>query len=132
MDATSTDADYDSLRAKYAQPGYRERVAEELAQHKTAPQKSEGGDALSRIRICGACQAMGYVKREYNFRVLTEQCEECQGEGLLGTKKPSEALAEDHARRQRITDLEAAIAGADSLEELDRLEAELKALQPET
>lgn len=68
---------------------------------------------------------MGYVTKQYGFRVLQEKCTACDGEGLLGTKEPADELTVEHKRKQRITQIEAAIKQADSLEELETLEAEL-------
>lgn len=127
------EVDVEALRAKYSQPGYREQLVKEgVRTSGGAPnaQHTPAEDKLSKIRICQRCQAMGYVKREYNYRVMQEQCPDCGGEGLLGTKQPSQEVTDDAARRRRITALEAAIATAESVEELDELEAELKTLEP--
>lgn len=73
---------------------------------------------------------MGFVKKQYGFRVLQEQCPDCGGEGLFGAKAPADELDAEHARKQRITQLEMAIERADSLAELETLEAELLRLTP--
>mmetsp|Transcript_13015 Transcript_13015/g.33919 ORF Transcript_13015/g.33919 Transcript_13015/m.33919 type:complete len:128 (+) Transcript_13015:118-501(+) len=123
---SESEVDVDALRAKYSQPGYREQLVKEGLGSGTGGSTVE----LSKIRICQRCQATGYVQREYNYRVLQEQCPDCGGEGLLGTNQPSDEITRDAARRQRITQLEAAIASADTIEELDKLETELKSLDP--
>jgi DnaJ-class molecular chaperone len=132
MTAVEVDGEYDRLRAKYAEPGYHAQLRSKDSGN-AAPRQPGGAseDKLSKIRICGSCQAMGYVTKQYGYRVLQECCPECNGEGLLGTTQPADATTADHARRQRITQLEASIASADSLDELEKLEAELRALRPE-
>ena len=38
---------------------------------------------LSNVKMCVVCQAQGTVKRQYGFRVMDEQCENCNGEGSV-------------------------------------------------
>lgn len=128
------DLDYEKLRAKYNAPGFKEKLLSDAAAEQSAPSKPAAGrtpDAISQIRICQTCNAMGYVTKSYGFRVLQEGCTTCGGEGLIGTKKPSADSTSEHMLKQRITQLEAAITAADSLEELETLEAELRTLRPD-
>ncbi|KAG8465149.1 hypothetical protein KFE25_012512 [Diacronema lutheri] len=118
--------EYDDLLAKYSRPGAMAQLAVEQAG--VPRHNSVAEDKLSKIRICGTCQAMGHVTKQYGYRVLQERCTECDGEGLIGAKQPTDALSAEHARKQRITQLEAAIREAESLEALEQLEAELLAL----
>jgi hypothetical protein len=131
-DHDGLDLDYEKLRAKYSTPGFKEKLISDAAAENSAPAKLGGSpDAISQIRICQACNAMGYVTKTYGFRVLQEGCTACGGEGLIGTKQPSADSTSEHMLKQRITQLEAAIAAADSLEELETLESELRTLRPD-
>ncbi|KAJ1635114.1 hypothetical protein T492DRAFT_969192 [Pavlovales sp. CCMP2436] len=124
--------DLEQLRAKYAQPGIREQLAKEQAGALRAggAVDAAGEDKLSKIRICMRCQAMGTVTKQYGYRVMQETCTDCNGEGMLGMRQPAPELTGEHARKQRITQLEASIASVDSLDELNELEVELRKLQP--
>ena len=129
----AADLDFEKLRAKYNAPGYKEKLLSDAAAEQSAPAKpaARAPDAISQIRICQTCNALGYVTKSYHFRVLQEGCTTCGGEGLIGTKKPSADLTSEHMLKQRITQLEAAIAAAESLEELEALESELRSLRPD-
>ena len=63
-------------------------------------------------KMCIMCQAQGTVKRQYGFRVMDEQCENCNGEGCIITRPPSTA--------DKIAKVEALIANATDLESLQR------------
>jgi len=63
-------------------------------------------------------QAQGIIKRQYGHRVMDEVCEACNGEGCIVTKPPT--------LEQKIASLEALIASAESLEDLERYEAALR------
>jgi hypothetical protein len=69
---------------------------------------------LSNVKMCVVCQAQGTVKRQYGFRVMDEQCENCNGEGCIITRPPSTA--------DKIAKVEALIASATDLESLQRYE----------
>ena len=67
---------------------------------------------LSNVKMCMMCQAQGTVKRQYGFRVMDEQCENCNGEGCIITRPPSTA--------DKIAKVEALIASATDLDSLQR------------
>lgn len=121
------DVDIDALREKYSRPGIREELAKSIPRA-TAEAREGGADGASRIRICDGCQATGYVQKEYNHRVIQECCRKCCGEGLLGTTQVTAQRAHEHERRQRIAELLAAVNSTTSVDELDLIEKELRAL----
>ena len=71
--------------------------------------------------MCAVCQAHGTVKKQYGYRVIDEQCDECDGEGVVPVKQAPVSNEPDIARLTRL------IAECDSLDELEGLEAQLRA-----
>ena len=63
-------------------------------------------------------QAQGIIKRQYGHRVMDEVCSACDGEGCIVTKPPT--------LEQKTAKVEALIASAESLEDLERYEAALR------
>jgi len=132
MGTAEMDVDIEALRAKYSRP--REVLLAE-ARAKEArdgtPLQAAAGlradkvanlDKLNEIVMCQACQALGTVKKQYGFRVLDEECGTCGGEGIIRkgqSKLASEELCE------KVKRVEALVAAATDLEELERLEAAL-------
>lgn len=85
-----------------------------------APKKKD----LSHIKMCAVCQAHGIVKKQYGYRVIDEECEECGGEGVVPVMQmaiSAEVSIERLTRR---------IAECDSLDKLEQLGEQLRALQP--
>ena len=75
------DIDVDALRAKYAGDRNNLRAeydaAVDLKKKSSAPSPMDsvtGGDKLNSVVMCQACQAHGYIKKQYGYRVMTEQC----------------------------------------------------------
>jgi hypothetical protein len=117
----------DQLRTKYSRP--REEILAEVqanpqpGSNPAAAALSDANSRLNDITMCSQCQAQGVVKKQYGFRVIDEQCESCGGEGIIrrGQSKPaSEEL------REKVKRVEALIAEAEDLDELERLEAALQ------
>ena len=57
------------------QPEYDAAV--DLKKKSSAPSPMDsvtGGDKLNSVVMCQACQAHGYIKKQYGYRVMTEQC----------------------------------------------------------
>ena len=73
---------------------------------------------LTNVKICQACQALGTIKRVYEFRVMEEVCEACNGEGCI-INKPLTTV-------EKIAKVEALIASATDLESLQRYEDALR------
>lgn len=40
-------------------------------------------ETSSRTAICGVCNGSGDRCYEYNFRRMTEQCKQCNGDGII-------------------------------------------------
>ena len=124
------EVDMEALRAKYARP--REVLEAEAAQKQTtalggsasdAKAMADAYDKLSDIVMCQGCQALGTVKRQYDYRVIDEECNLCDGEGVLRKGQAKYATAE---LKQKVREVEAMVAASEDLDELERLEAALK------
>ena len=118
----------EALRAKYSRP--REQLVAEANSTmargggpKAAAPFGGQSDALADIIMCQACGAMGTVKKQYGFRVMDEQCEKCNGEGVI---KKGLAKTASQALKDKVRKVEEMIATADDLVELERLEAALQ------
>jgi hypothetical protein len=125
VDGSADNIDIDELRKKYSRP--RDELRAEAANTCIPELKPEVKQALNAelkhpIIMCQQCQAHGIIKKQYGYRVIDEQCDKCGGEGVIVMKPKlaSEELQEKAAR------VEAMIDEAESLEELERLEAALK------
>ena len=113
-----------ALRAKYSRP--REQLVAEAnaAGYDKQDAKAPFGqsDALADIIMCQGCGAMGTVKKQYGYRVIDEQCETCNGEGVVRkglAKQASEEL------KEKCRKVEALVEAAEDLETLERLEEAL-------
>ena len=124
------DVDMEALRSKYSRP--REVVAAEAAQKQTtalggsasdAKAMAEAYDKLSDIVMCQGCQALGTVKKQYGYRVIDEECNLCDGEGVVRKGQAKYASAE---LKQKVRQVEALVASSEDLDELERLESALK------
>ena len=111
-------AEEDRLRAKWSDPA---AAAAAGAPKVRVPGSADGVGVdkdplqqLSNVKMCMMCQAQGTVKRQYGFRVMDEQCENCNGEGCIITRPPSTA--------DKIAKVEALIASATDLDSLQRYE----------
>lgn len=109
----------DALREKYSRP--RDELRAEAAAKPVAP--SSAMTEQSNVIMCQECQASGIIKRQYGYRVIDEQCDTCNGEGMIYRNGCGPAGEELIAKVKRVEEL---IAVADDLDELDRLEAALK------
>ena len=113
----------EELKAKWSRP--RAEIEADLARNPPAPNSAlQAAQELPSVRICPDCQAHGVRKVQYGYRVMDEVCDRCEGDGYLKPPKP-EAEDED-ADAAKVAQIEALIADASSLDELDRLEAALK------
>ena len=119
--AKAEDVDIEALRQKYSRP--KSEIQAEAAVLAPKMQQRLSTELPNPVVMCQNCQAHGTVKKQYGFRVMDETCEVCGGEGCI-VKKPTPASDE---LRSRIATVEAKIAEASSLEELEKLEAALKA-----
>lgn len=113
-----------ALRAKYSRP--REQLIAEANAKGFDKQEVKApfgqSDALADIIMCQGCAAMGTVKKQYGYRVIDEQCETCQGEGVVRkglAKKASDEL------KEKVRKVEALVEAAEDLETLERLEEAL-------
>ena len=125
MGAADGEIDMEALRAKYSRP--RDELRAELARAQpavggAAAPKGAMADRLNDLVMCSQCQALGIVKRQYGFRVIDEQCEGCDGEGVIRKGLGKLASAE---LREKVQKVEALIADCEDLDELERLEAAL-------
>merc|ERR1719152_645440 len=118
------DIDVEALRRKYSQP--REVLQAQMKGKGTSPETSlpasVTGELPVPVHICRHCQAAGIVKKQYGFRVIDEQCEACQGEGVI-VHRPKPATADFVAKIEKVEEL---VQHASSLSELDELEAALR------
>ena len=48
---------------------------------------------LDKIKLCNKCQGLGIVKQTYNFMVLEENCDECDGEGTRNLERERKILS---------------------------------------
>ena len=125
----------EELRAKWSRP--REEIEADLKRNPPQPNKAlAAANELPSMRICPDCQAHGVRKVQYGFRVMDEVCERCGGEGVLAPPKPEPELDDDGAEPEppplddeaaaKVAQVEALVAKATSLDELERLEAALR------
>ena len=120
--------DVEALRQKYS--GDRDKLrsdynteAKAMKSVETAKMDAVMGKELPYpVIMCQACQAHGIVKKQYGYRVMDEQCEQCGGEGMI-IQKPKLASEE---LQEKVARVEALIVEVDSLEDLERYEAALK------
>ncbi|KAL1524292.1 hypothetical protein AB1Y20_019195 [Prymnesium parvum] len=124
---TTGEIDVEALRSKYSGDRDQLRAEYDAAVSKKAASKAgrgtgAGPELPNPVLMCHACQAHGIVKKQYGYRVMDETCDRCGGEGMI-IQKPRPASEELKAKMARV---EALIGEADSLEELERLEAALK------
>ena len=64
---------------------------------------ADGPASSSMARICGLCEGSGELKYDYNFRAMSKTCEQCDGEGLLNTKKSLEKKDDKHSEQSTRT-----------------------------
>ena len=122
--AVSSEVDIEALRKKYNRPHDELRAdAAASGQASATPRGSAATELKNPVLMCQQCQAHGVVKKQYGYRVIDEQCDKCGGEGVI-VNRPKPASDE---LRKKISRVEALIEQVDSLEELERLEAALKA-----
>ena len=129
------DVDLAALKAKYSRP--RAELERELQQTemgmrgaaaKQGSSMQQSYDKLTDIVMCGNCQAMGTIKKQYGFRVMDEQCSVCDGEGVIRKGQAKLASAELRAKVKRV---EAMVGECEDLDELERLEEALKKRTPQ-
>jgi len=113
----------DELRAKWALP--KPMLADA---RQTAPAAKASG--LDCVKVCPGCHAQGTItKQDSGFRVMTQVCEMCNGEGCLVDGKPpvdkvAEAQKLEDAKLAQVVDL---LSRIENLTLLDAVEARLRA-----
>lgn len=116
-----SDIDIEKLRKKYSRP--RADLQAEASRDVRRDVLSSSEQKMTEVTMCQACQAHGTVQRQYGFRVLTEVCEQCNGEGCFIKGQGKLASME---LKEKVAKVEELIAACEDIDELEELEAALK------
>ena len=116
-----SDIDIEKLRKKYSRP--RADLQAEASRDVRRDVLSSSEQKMTEVTMCQACQAHGTVQRQYGFRVLTEVCDQCNGEGCFIKGQGKLASME---LKEKVAKVEELIAACEDIDELEELETALK------